>query len=270
VTEEQNTDDASVSSMIDTHCHLDDDSFDDDRESVLDESRAAGVTAWINVGFAPERWAASVQLSQRYAGMSHMLGVHPSHAQEWNDRVRDDLGVLLVDTGARAIGEIGLDFYRDNAPLDVQRRAFVGQLALARELGLPAVIHLRDAESALLDILIQERDLPRLLFHSFDGSARLTRFVLEHDAKVGVGGLATRQKSASLRAQLREIPLRSMVLETDAPYLIPARQKARRNTPSHVRTVAAFLAGHLQRPFAEIARETTTNAEALFGRLLTS
>jgi TatD DNase family protein len=270
VTVSRTEDDTPVLSMIDTHCHLDDDAFDGDLERVLNESRDAGVAAWINVGFAPERWTASMHLSRRYPGMSHMLGVHPSHAQEWNDDVRDRLRTLLVDSRARAVGEIGLDFYRDNAPLAVQRQALVGQLALARELGLPVVIHLRDAEPALLDILTQERDLPPLLFHSFDGSARLTRFVLEHDANVGVGGLATRQKSASLREQLLEIPLRCMVLETDAPYLIPARQKTRRNTPSHVRTVAAFLAGHLQRPLAEIARQSTVNAEAFFGRLLTS
>jgi TatD DNase family protein len=270
VTGEQHSDDASISPMIDTHCHLDDASFDQDRERVLAESREAGVAAWINVGFAPERWDASVQLSRQFPGMSHMLGLHPSHAQEWTDDLCDQLRRLLVCTGARAVGEIGLDFYRENAALDVQRRAFLGQLVVARELGLPVVIHMRDAEREMLTLLAQERDLPRLLFHSFDGSADLTRFTLEHNAAVGVGGLATRQKSVRLREQLLQIPLRAMVLETDAPYLVPARQKARRNTPSHVRTVAAFLAGHLQRPFEEIARETTSNAEAIFGRLLPS
>ena len=116
---------------------------------------------------------------------------------------------------------------------------------------------------------LAERELPRLLFHSFDGTDRLTHFILEHDARIGVGGLATRQKSAVLREQLRRIPLDAMVLETDSPYLVPARQKARRNTPSHVRTIAAFLAGHLGRPVDEIAHVTTANAETIFGRLLT-
>jgi TatD DNase family protein len=255
--------------LIDTHCHLDDDSFDHDLEDVLEQSRRAGVRAWINVGFAPERWEASMRLARCHPGMAHMLGVHPSHAQDWSDDIRDRLRALVLDTGARAIGEIGLDFYRDNAPLAIQQRAFVEQLALARELGLPAVIHLRDAETEMVDILAAEHELPRLLFHSFDGTERLTRFILGHDARIGVGGLATRQKSAELRERLRRIPLEAMVLETDSPYLVPARQKVRRNTPSHVRTVAAFLARHLGRPVDEIAHVTTANAEAIFGRLLT-
>jgi TatD DNase family protein len=108
-----------------------------------------------------------------------------------------------------------------------------------------------------------------MVFHSFDGSSRLTRFILEHDAVVGVGGLATRQKSEALREQLLSIPLQSMILETDSPYLIPARQKGRRNTPAHVRTVALFLADHLGCSVEEVARETTSTAESLFGSLLT-
>jgi TatD DNase family protein len=270
VTSESTTDDSLDSSLIDTHCHLDDHAFDHDLERVLDESRQTGVRAWINVGFAPERWEASVQLSRRFAGMAHMLAVHPSHAQEWDATVRDRLRARLLETGARAVGEVGLDFYRDNAPLEVQRRAFIDQLALARELGLPVVIHLRDAEAEMLDILADEPALPPLLFHSFDGSDRLTRFILDHDAMIGVGGLATRQKSSLLREQLRQVPLGAMMLETDSPYLMPARQKGRRNTPSHVRTIAAFLAEHLGCPVSEVARVTTANAEAFFGRLLTA
>ncbi len=258
------------SSLVDTHCHLDDSSFETDLETVLEESRQAGVRAWINVGFAPERWGASVALAERYSGMAHMLGVHPSHAQEWSGSVREELRSLLVETKARAVGEIGLDFYRDYAPLEVQRRALVDQLALARELGLPAVIHMRAAEEQLVGILAEEPELPRLLFHSFDGSAKLTRFILERDAWIGVGGLATRQRSAALREQLRHIPLERMVLETDAPYLVPARQRVRRNTPAQVRTIAAFLADHLGRPFAEIASQTSATAEMIFGRLLTA
>lgn len=200
--------------------------------------------------------------------MAHMLGVHPGHADEWNDDIREQLVAALRSTGARAVGEVGLDFYRDNAPYTVQHRAFVDQLGIARDLGLPAVIHMRDAEDEMLEILERQADLPKIVFHSFDGSPRLTRFVLEHDAVIGVGGLATRQKSEQLREQLRFIPLSSMILETDSPYLVPARQKARRNTPAHVRTVAGFLADHLDCSIDRIARQTTVTAESLFGSLL--
>lgn len=254
--------------LIDTHCHLDDPSFAGDLDEVLAKSREAGVQAWMMVGFSPSRWESTIRMTRDIPGMNHMLGVHPSHAGEWSDELRVQLADALRSTGARAVGEIGLDFFRDNAPYDVQARALIDQLDIARELGLPAVFHLRHAERQMLDILEDQRHLPRMVFHSFEGTSQLTRFVLENNAYIGVGGLATRQKSADLREQLRSIPLRSMILETDSPYLVPARQKDRRNTPAHVRTVAEFLAHHLECSMEEVARETTSTAESLFGSLL--
>ena len=259
-----------IGPLIDTHCHLDDESFAGDLDEVIERSRASGVEAWINVGYAPDRWDASVCLSRRVPGMAHMLGVHPSHAQDWSPDIARRLRALLIESGARAVGEIGLDFYRDNAPLPVQRLALLGQLELARELGLPVVFHLRDAEAELLEILEAERELPRMVFHSFDGTERLARFVVERGAVVGVGGLATRQRFAPLRELLHRIPLASMVLETDSPYLMPARQRGRRNEPRHVRSVATFLGDHLGVSLAEVARQTTANAERFFGSLIPS
>lgn len=257
-----------ASLLIDTHCHLDDPSFSDDLDDVLSSSRDAGVVAWIMVGFSPTHWNAAVRMSSEIPGMAHILGVHPGHAGEWNDDVRRRLADALVVSKARGLGEIGLDFYRDNAPLEIQERALVEQLDLARELDLPVVFHMRDAEPQMLDILERQQVLPRMVFHSFDGTARLTRFILEYDAYVGVGGLATRMKSETLREQLRDIPLSRMVLETDSPYLVPARQKDRRNTPANVPIIAQFLAGFLDCPVEEVARQTTSTAESIFGSLL--
>lgn len=261
-------DSSPVPPLVDTHCHLDDASFAGDLVDVLGQSREAGVPAWIIVGFAPERWDAAIRMSQEIPGMSHMLGVHPGHAQDWNDTVREHLAAALVESDARAVGEIGFDFYRDNAPYNVQCHALLEQIEMARQLQLPVVFHLREAEEELLDLLERQRDLPRMVFHSFDGGPCLTRFILEHEAVVGVGGLATRQKSVALRDQLLQIPLSQMILETDSPYLVPARQKTRRNMPLHVRTVAQFLSDHLDRPFEDVALETTSTAESLFGSLL--
>ena len=254
--------------FVDTHCHLDHPEFADDLDEVIAASRKAGVRAWVNVGYAPDRWDTTIALSRRIVGMAHMLGLHPSHAHEWGPGLRQRLRDLIRSSGARAVGEIGLDLYRDNPPLPIQREALLGQLQLARDLGLPAVIHLRNAEDALIDALATQDSLPRLLFHSFDGTSQLTRFVLEHGALIGVGGLATRQRSAPLREQLVQVPLDAMVLETDAPYLIPARQRERRNTPAHVRTIAQFLSELIGRPVSEIAWRTTAAAERFFGRLV--
>lgn len=254
--------------MIDTHCHLDDDAFATDLDDVLADSRKAGVCAWILIGYAPDRWEQAVEMAGNISGMTHTLGVHPSHAGLWSPDVEARLRQMLVSTGAVAVGEFGLDFYRDNAPLGVQREAMIGQLRVARDLDLPSVFHMRDAEVEMLEILEGEPTLPRMVFHSFDGGERLTRFILDHDAFVGVGGLATRQKSEALREQLRSIPLSRVILETDSPYLVPARQKDRRNVPAHVRTIAAYLADFHGVPIEEIAAVTTRNAQKMFGRLL--
>lgn len=252
--------------LIDTHCHLDDAVFAGDLDSVLDESRRHGVTAWIVVGFEPERWASSIGLAQRTPGMRQMLGVHPSASAEWSSGIARQLETLLVETGAVAIGEIGFDFYRDNPPIDIQERALRDQLAIARNVGLPAVFHMRNAEDALLRVLRSEAHLPSVVLHSFDGSDTLRHWALEHNGYLGVGGLATRQRSVDLRRQLAESPLDRLVLETDSPYLVPAKQKDRRNVPRHVRTVAAVLADLTGLDISTIADRTTENARRVFGK----
>jgi TatD DNase family protein len=253
--------------LIDTHCHLDDQVFDDDLPGVLAESIASGVRSWINVGFEPERWDSTLRLVNRYPGMSGMLGIHPTSAAAYSDAAMRRLRDLLTNSGAVAVGEIGLDFLRERGSESIQRQAFESQLELALELELPVVIHMRESEPEMLSLLSARTSLPRLLFHSFDGGPALTEFLLGAGAIVGIGGLATRPKSESLRAELQKIPLDRMVLETDSPYLVPARQKTRRNTPAQIRTIASFLAALLSIDVDQVARTTTANAWSFFGRL---
>lgn len=255
--------------LIDTHCHLDDPTFADDLDAVLAESRASGVRAWIQVGFEPARWPSSIALAERTPGMALLLGVHPSSAEQWSPAVAEELRRLIVahEPLVVGIGEIGIDlFWDENPALEVQIAAFAAQLDLARELGLPAVIHMRNAEAEVLDVL-RERESQPLLFHSFDGGPDLTRFILDRGVYVGVGGLATKAKSEALREQLARIPLDRIVLETDSPYLIPARMRGRRNTPASVRRISEFLGTLRAEPDAAIASATTDNAYRLFTRL---
>lgn len=253
--------------LIDTHCHLDDPVFADDLEEVLAESREQGVLAWIQVGFEPERWQSSIDLATRIPSMALMLGVHPSSADLWTPEIAAELRTLVLQHGAVAIGEIGIDrFWPENPSLGVQIAAFTAQLDLARELGLPAVIHMRSAEQEILDVLRQREPQP-LLFHSFDAGAELTDLVLAWDAWVGVGGLATKAKSEALRVQLARIPLERIVLETDSPYLIPARMRGRRNTPASVRRIAQFLGTLRAMSETRIASITTQNACTIFTTL---
>jgi TatD DNase family protein len=199
--------------------------------------------------------------------MSYMLGVHPGDADCWSDAVHQQLQSAIADHVPVAIGEIGLDFYRGETNAEQQDWAFNAQLDLAVDAGLPVAIHMRDAESQMLDALTNRDRLPTLLFHSYDGSSELTDWVIAEGAYVGVGGLATRAKSTELRKQLQRVSLDRIVLETDAPYLVPNGFKHRRNTPESIPVTAAALADALGESPGEVARRTTANAERLFERL---
>lgn len=252
---------------IDTHCHLDDAAFSADLGAVLERSRLAGVRSWINVGYAPERWRSTVDLASNVPGMAVMLGLHPAEAERWTQKLEDDLVALLKSSGARAVGETGIDLFRGETNPARQRDAFARQLDIAVELQLPAVIHMRAAEAEVLDILGSMKALPRLLFHSFDGSPDLAGFVDATGACVGVGGLATRPASHRLREQLSRISPDQIVLETDAPYLVPAEVRGRRNEPGNIPIIASALASLLGTNVDHIAAVTTANAERLFGEM---
>lgn len=251
--------------MIDTHCHLDDHQFANDLDEVLQNSRQSNVSRWVLIGYDPDRWDDAILMSNQNDGMVHTLGVHPACAEQWSD----EIALRLVDTvrasKAVGIGEAGLDFYRDNAPLEIQSAAFAAQLDIAHELQLPIVIHMREAEPEMLELLQSRSQLPTLIFHSFDGSNRLMDFAIESGSFVGIGGLATRQKSDMLREQLQRVPMERILLETDSPYLVPARQKDRRNQPAHIATIASMMAAHLGTTPDHLAALTTANAERVFG-----
>ncbi|MBA2468131.1 MAG: TatD family hydrolase [Chloroflexia bacterium] len=254
-------------SFVDTHCHLDDESFDADLPDVLARSREAGVRRWINVGFGPDRWRGAIDLAARHPGMAFMLGVHPSEAEAWNTRVHQDLRQFMIQSPPVSVGEVGLDFYRGETNVDQQVRVFNAMLDLAIEHDIPATIHMRSSESLILDVLQSRTTVPPLVFHSFDGREALTDWILANGACVGVGGLATRTKSHDLQRELKRIPLDQIVLETDSPYLVPNGFKHRRNTPESITRIAAFLAGLREVAVADIAAQTTRNAERLFERL---
>ncbi|HEV2067867.1 MAG TPA: TatD family hydrolase [Thermomicrobiales bacterium] len=251
--------------LVDTHCHLDDESYAKDIDRVLDDSRALGVSRWIVVGFAPGRWATTLDVVRGVAGMSHMLGVHPGHASEWSSAVAARLGSLVATTRPVAIGEIGIDLFRGETNISQQLSAFDAQLDLALDHGLPAVIHMRSAETEVLNLILSREALPHLVFHSFDGSARLRDVILERCFTIGFGGLATKGPAADLREVIKTIPLGQIVLETDAPYLTPRGVKGSRNVPGNIPIIAGFLAGLLNTSVPEVARVTTDNAERVFG-----
>lgn len=251
--------------LIDTHCHLDDDAFDNDLSAVIDSARSVGVDRFINIGYDPGSWGRTLALAAQYPGISYVLGIHPNSAEQWSSDTKGALVRLLERESPVAIGETGLDFFREHADHDAQRQAFREQLELARTFGLPVVIHMRGAVEA--EIMETLRDFPdvRAILHSFDGSAELRAFLLDRGDAFGVGGLMTRASSGELREVLKGVPVESIVLETDSPYLIPKGAKDRRNTPASVSIVAEALAKLLERDVHDVARITTENAHRVFG-----
>lgn len=250
---------------IDTHAHLDDAQFEGDVEAVVERAIANGVTRIVNIGYRPERWRTTLALVDRFPVVDVTLGLHPHHADEWSAAVESEMIDLIRSRRPVALGEIGLDFFRNFNPPGVQETVFVRQLELAHDIGLPVVIHQRNAEKDLIRVLNgTPRDLVCIL-HSFDGTAELADFAVERGYFIGVGGLMTRQASSPLRAVLSTIPLNRMLLETDSPYLVPAGIKNRRNEPSNLPVIAQRLSDLLELPIETVAAATFDNAVRVFG-----
>lgn len=250
--------------FVDTHTHLDDDQFVGELEAVVERSLNAGVTRIINIGYEPARWPTTIELGRRFPSTSIALGLHPQNADQFRSSLIDELEVLTAQSGAVAIGEIGLDFFRDGPILEQQLTAFEAQLALARNLDLPVVIHQRAASEKLYHVLAAASNDTRCVLHSFEGDQQLVALGIERGFAFGVGGLMTRGNAQPLRALLSKIPLDLLMLETDSPYLVPAGLKSRRNEPANLPAIANTLATLLDLPVEHVANTTTGNAIQFF------
>ncbi len=251
--------------LVDTHVHLDEDAFSADLGAVLEASRSRGISHWINVGYNRKRWVTTTELARETNGMHCMLGLHPGSADEWSEETRQGLEVAIEAAKPVAIGEIGVDRHWRQDNIDWQKMVFAAQLELAVGFALPAVIHMREADKDVLDVLHSTAHLPHVHFHSFDGDEALRAWALENNATIGVGGLITRVGSESLRDWVTNLPKDRIVLETDAPWLKPRGIRGRRNEPAYLVKVAEVLAGLWDIDVDAVARITTTNAERIFG-----
>jgi len=250
--------------LIDTHVHLDHQWFDGERDAVVQRALTAGVAAMVTIGADVGSSEAAVRLAETYPSVYATVGVHPHDASTADDAAFRRLARLAEHPKVVAVGEIGLDYYYDHSPRDVQRDVFVRQLQLARRTGLPFVVHNRDASDDIMAILREHgRGLPGLL-HAFTGSAAMAAECMEMGYYISVGGMATFRNAGAIREAIRDVPLERIVLETDAPYLTPVPLRGRRNEPAYVRHVAEFLAAERGLDVAEVARVTTANARRFF------
>lgn len=257
--------------LIDTHLHLDFDAFDADRDQVIERAVAAGVIRMITIGINRETSRRAVALAEQHGAVYAAVGVHPNDAGEWDESAKAELRELAAHPKVVAIGEIGLDYYWDRVPRDRQQTVFRAQLDLAAELGLPVIIHDREAHADVLRVVREwvadsapER---RGVFHCFSGDEEMARQALDLGFFIGVDGPVTFKNARRLQALVAVLPLDRLLVETDAPFLAPHPYRGKRNEPAYVRLVAEKVAELHGLPLAEVARATTQNASRLFAKL---
>lgn len=256
--------------FIDSHCHVDFHSYDADRSDVLSRARAAGVGAMLEIcGGDLERDSLTVgmRLVDERPEIYGAVGVHPHDAKRFDAALEERLRRLITHPKVLAWGEIGLDYYYDNSPRDVQRRAFIRQLELAREYDAPVILHIRDADADMTAILREywsDRGARAGIFHCFSGSHALMEFGVELGFLISFSGSVTFKKSHDLRAVAAATPLDRLLIETDCPFLSPEPYRGKRNEPARVVEVARRLAEVRNLPVEEIGRVTTENFRRLF------
>ncbi len=248
--------------LFDSHAHLDFPQFKEDRALLLEEMRNQHVAA-LNVGADLPSSRASLALAASFEHVSAACGVHPHDAKDYTPDAEAELGQLL-EQGAVAVGECGLDFYRDLSPREQQEQAFRAQLRMARRLGLPVILHQREAWKSFVRVLREEGPLHGVV-HAFSGDTAGARQVVDMGFHVGIGGPLTYARNHALRDAVRAVPVERLLVETDCPYLPPQPFRGKRNDPLKVRLVVLELAGLLGKRPEELAEITWNNACELFG-----
>lgn len=249
--------------LIDTHCHLDFPAFEPDRDQVIRRALDAGINYFINIGATLESSAAACALAGKHAEIYASVGVHPHDADTFDLQAEARLRQLAVEKKVVAIGEIGLDYYRNLSAKENQRRAFFKQIALAKDLNLPVVIHCRQAEEETLEILKSALPL-RAAIHCFSGDENFLKGCLASGFFISYTCNITYKKSSLLREMVCLTPLDRLMLETDAPYLSPEGFRGQRNEPAQVKLLANEVSRLCGVSFEKISEQTTQNAKDFF------
>ncbi len=249
--------------LIDTHCHLDFPPFVPDRDAVIQRAKAAGISYFINIGSTLESSTASCELAEKYAQIYASVGVHPHDADSFDGQAENRLRALAQKDKVVAIGETGLDYYRNLSSPDNQKQAFIKQISLAKDLNLPLVIHSRQAEVEVMRILKAAMPV-RAVVHCFSGDENLLKLCLECGFFISFTCNITYKKAQNLRDMVSLTPLDRLMLETDAPYLSPEGFRGKRNEPYQIKLLAQVVSRIKEVSFEEIAEKTTGNAKKFF------
>jgi TatD DNase family protein len=255
--------------LTDTHCHLDFRDYHKDREAVLARAWKEGLERILIPGIDLQTSQAAIELADKYPQIYVAVGVHPNSATTWDARTLDDLTAMAAHPKVVAIGEIGLDFYRQHAPHPLQRKVFREQLALAGRLNLPVVIHTRNASPENRTCMAETLDtLPEFrlsgVLHSFSGNLFEAERTLDLGFFIGITGPVTFKNAVALRQVVASVPMDRLLIETDGPFLTPHPYRGKRNEPAYVRYIAEKISEiHSLSPKA-VAETTTANARRLF------
>lgn len=267
-----------TATLIDTHCHVDFDRYDDDRKAVIRRAQEAGLIAIINPAVDVQNSRIVCELAAAHDLIYAAVGIHPNSTAQYKTGLIGDLHALSERRKVVAIGEIGLDYYRDRSPRDRQWRAFEEQLGLATLRKLPVIIHNREASEDVLNILTNWiagleadhslRERPGVL-HSFSASTEIAERALALGFYIGITGPVTFKKADDLRRVAAMVPTDRLLIETDGPFLTPYPYRGKRNEPAYVQYVADRIAAVRRATLQDLGRQTTVNAIRLFGLPLT-
>ena len=250
--------------LFDTHAHLNDPAFDPDRETLMESFAAAGVGLVMNAGCSLESSREIVAMAEKYPWLYASVGSHPDSASEVNEEVLEEYRKLCkLSTKVKAIGEIGLDYYYEDIPRDIQQKAFRMQMALAKELDMPVIIHERDAHDDGMRIVKEFKGVSGV-FHCYSGSAEMARQLVNMGWYIGFTGVLTFKNARKAVETATSIPLDRIVLETDCPFMAPEPFRGKRNDPGYLYRMAEKLAELRGLSVEEVHAITTENAKRLY------
>jgi TatD DNase family protein len=251
--------------LFDSHAHLDGERFEGDREQVIAHAKENGVGLIMNPGADLQTSMDAIALAEKYDMIYAAVGTHPHDAKDMDEITLELYRGLAGKPKVKAIGEIGLDFYYDNSPRDIQRQWFRRQIQLAKEVSLPIIIHDREANDEVMQILKEEKAFDvGVVMHCYSGSAELARQYVKLGAYISIAGPVTYNNARKTVEVVERIPLEHLFIETDSPYLTPVPHRGKRNDPSLVRFVAEKIAEIKKISFEEVAHQTTANAKKFF------
>lgn len=260
--------------IVDTHCHLDFPRFDNDRDIVIKDAKQNGVERILIPAIDIPTSKSAIRLAEKYEFIYAAVGIQPNSGLAWNSDTYDVIDIFSSHPKVVAIGEIGLDYHWDKCPKEIQRKIFIEQLKLAKDAGLPVIIHSRESIDDTVDILIDwhselVRDGSKLaknpgVMHAFSGNSNQAKRLVDKNFCISIAGPVTFKKADSLRNVVKEIDISMIFVETDSPYLTPEPFRGKRNKPSYTRYVIEKIAELKNEPIEKIGEITTENSYRVF------